>query len=237
VLQRRHTEKAIVEDLIFVVVNGNVLRVVVGRCEERVPFVWRFEAVVQDDGRVTDLTDLAVTIAIELFGDVKAQAVVKSGLVEKLNANNDILVAGLCILLRDRFEHSQRSLHVISGLPLRAIHSLSRVVVAILASRCTMEVDDNLQAQTPGPVDSSIDVYVGASHIRRVRRVVRPVAHGDAYHVETRLFDLVEVLPGHPRVPVLSKHTRCRISAQLLTKRVLINDILLWPILVCCIEN
>jgi hypothetical protein len=52
-------------------IDRNILRIVVGRCKEAIPCVWRIEAIVQNYRRVGDVADLAISIAVELFGDFR----------------------------------------------------------------------------------------------------------------------------------------------------------------------
>jgi hypothetical protein len=70
-----------------------------------------------------------------------------------------------------------------------------------------MEIDDNLQPQTSCPINGSIDVDVRARDVWRVEGVVCPVTNWDAYDVEPRLLDLVEVFPSNESVPMFPKDT------------------------------
>ena len=68
VLPGLHGGKVVVEDLVFVVVDDDVLGVVVGRAEEAVPRLWGGEAVVEDDGGVAGAADGVEAIAVVGFG-------------------------------------------------------------------------------------------------------------------------------------------------------------------------
>jgi hypothetical protein len=100
-----------------------------------------------------------------------------------------------------------------------------------------MEVDDDFQPQTSSPINGSIDVDVCARDKWRVEGVVCPVTNWDAYHVEPRLLDLVEVFPSNESVPMLPKDTESCVFAEFLSKCVLIDNVLLWTVLVHGIKD
>jgi hypothetical protein len=132
-LERRQFKKALVEYLVFVVIYCDILRVIVRGREEAVPCVWCFESIVQDDGCVGHFSNLAVSVTVELLGDVQAQlGHIEGWLVQELNPNDNILVLCLRVLLRNSLEYLQGLLHGIALLPLRLVRSLSRIVVSIL---------------------------------------------------------------------------------------------------------
>lgn len=155
-LCRRHAKEVLVKHLILVVVNGNVLRIVIRRSEEPIPGVRCLEAIVQDDNCVRHFANLAVAITIELRRDVFAQGRhVQRRLVQKLDTYDDVLELCLRVLLRyglhkvsdtaniyrslaTYLEHFERLLHVVTGLPLRGVRSLTRIVISVLYLRSAL---------------------------------------------------------------------------------------------------
>lgn len=249
-LKRGHLKEALVEHLVFVMVDCNVLCVVVGWCEEVVPRVRCRETIVQDYGRIGHIANLTKSIAIKLRRYVSADTFdVKSWLVEKLDADDDVLVLSLRVPLRDGFEYLECLLHSVASLPLRTVQPLSRIIVTILDNVSvfvstltltktnlgawrTVEVNDDLQTKTSCPINGCIDVDVCTRNEGRVERVVRPISNWNAHHVEPSLLDLIEVFPSHPCIPVLSENTKRCVLAKSLPERILVDDIFLWPILV-----
>jgi hypothetical protein len=67
-------------------------------------------------------------------------------LVQKFNADDDVLIIPLRVSLRDGFQNLKGLLHGVAGLPLWWLHELARVVVPVLRSGRTVEVDDDLQS-------------------------------------------------------------------------------------------
>lgn len=101
-LRERHTDEDVIEDLVLVMIDGNVLSIIIGRTQEAVPGVWWVEPVAYDDRRVRDLANLTITITVKLFCDVQANiAAVLSRLIEDLDANYHVLVLRLGILVRN----------------------------------------------------------------------------------------------------------------------------------------
>jgi hypothetical protein len=199
---------------------------------------------------------LAISVAVELLGDVQAQLRhIKSWLVQKFDSDNNILILSLGVLLRDGLEYLQSLLHSIASLPLGVVHSLSRIVISILAimlvaferglssfrpylgAWSTVEINNDLQTQTSCPVHSGIDVDVRAGDIRRAERIVSPVTDWDTHHVEAGLLDLVEVLPSHKSIPMLAKDTESCVVAKRLSKRVFVDNVLLWSVGVCIVKD
>lgn len=84
-----------------------------------------------------------------------------------------------------------------------------------------MEVDDNLESKTSGPIDSSIDIDTRSSDVRRTEGVVCPVSDGNTDDIEPRLLNLVKVLPGDPSVPMATKNAKRGLVSKLLSQRVL----------------
>jgi hypothetical protein len=100
-----------------------------------------------------------------------------------------------------------------------------------------VEIDDDLQTQASCPIHSGIDVDLRARDVRRTESVVGPIANRDAHHIESRLLDLVEVLPSYPGIPMLAKDTESCVLAKCLPKRVLVDDVLLRPVGVCGVKD
>jgi hypothetical protein len=67
-------------------------------------------------------------------------------LIQKFNTDDGVLVLLLCVFLRDGVQNLKGLLHGVPGLPLWRLHELARVVVPILRSGRTVEVDDDLQS-------------------------------------------------------------------------------------------
>lgn len=164
---------------------------------------------------------MAVTVAIELCKNITTEAVVKCGLVEQFNTDDDVLVALLCVLLGDCAQNLKGPLDSVALLPRRAIHALARVVKPVLGSRCTMEVNENLQAYAASPVDGSINVDSCSTDVGRAKGIVCPVANGDTDNVEARLLDFVEVLPGNESIPMVTKDVKGILAAKLFSQCVL----------------
>lgn len=99
-----------------------------------------------------------------------------------------------------------------------------------------MEIDDDLQAQSSGPVYRSIDVVPCTWNIRRTESVVRPVSNWDPHNIESCLLNLVEVMPCHPRIPMVAEDAKRGIFPQMLSQCVLVDDVFLWSILIRVIE-
>jgi hypothetical protein len=51
------------------------------------------------------------------------------------------------------------------------------------------------------------------------------------------LLDLVEVIPRHPSIPVFAKDTESCVLAECFPKRVLVNNVFLWPIGIGGVED
>jgi hypothetical protein len=238
VLERRHLEQTIVEYLVLVMVDRNILRIVVRRGEEAVPDIRRFKSIVQDDRSVGDLTDLAEAIAIELLCNVEAKILhVKGWLVQQLDSDDDVLVLSLGIFLRDGLEYLKCLQDGVASLPLWAVGALSRIIVSILRAWRAVEIDNDFESKASCPVHSSVDIYIRALNVRRPESVIRPVANGDAHHIEARLLDFVEVLPSHEGVPVLPEYAEGRILTKKLPEGIFVDDVFLWPILICGIKD
>lgn len=79
----RHAEKVDVEDLVLMVIDCDILCVGIRWSKESVPVIGRLESIVQDNRCVRDLSNLAVSIAVELLSDIETEIVeVKSRFVE-----------------------------------------------------------------------------------------------------------------------------------------------------------
>jgi hypothetical protein len=64
-LQGRHAEKTIIEDLVLVMINGYVLTIAT---KEAVPVVRWQKAIVKNDGGIRGVSNLTVSICIKLLG-------------------------------------------------------------------------------------------------------------------------------------------------------------------------
>jgi hypothetical protein len=100
-----------------------------------------------------------------------------------------------------------------------------------------VEIDDDLQTQTSCPIHSGINVDRSARDVRRTESIVRPKADRNAHHVESRLLDLVEVLPSHPSIPMLAKDIESRVLAECLAESVLVDNVLLWSVGICGVKD
>lgn len=213
------------ENLVFVVVERDVLRVVVGWSEPAVVFVGVLEAVLDNDNtRLADRALLSKAISLELLDGVQVQ-VGSERLVQQLNTHDDIVILGIAVLLLDRVQDIQGALNGVASGPIDLVASSSRVVEAVLRARCAVEVNHNLQSQRAGPIDGGIDERRGTLCVWGVGVVVCPEANGNAHGIETGVLDLLEVLPSCPGFPVLLQHLLvCFVGSQLLGQGELVHD-------------
>jgi len=207
VLPRLHGNLLITEDLVFVMVNGNVLRIVVGWSEEAVISVWRVERIVEDDSGVADYPYVPVSVTPKLFQHVHIQLPAHR-LVQQLDTDDHVLVLLLSILVRNCAQHIQGTLDGIILAESQGVRvlSFSRVVESVLRAGRTVQVNEDFKTSTSCPVDSSIDVLCGALYVWRACVVVGPKANWYPDEVEARRSNLLEVAECCPCVPMLAQN-------------------------------
>jgi hypothetical protein len=108
---------------------------------------------------------------------------------------------------------------------------------AYLGAWRTMKVNNDLQTQASCPIHSGINVDPRTGDVRRTESIISPVPDRNTHHVETRLLDLVEIIPRHPSIPVFAKDTESCVLAECFPKRVLVNNVFLWPIGIGGVED
>lgn len=116
VLVNRHGHKGLVKDLILVMVDNDVLRVVVLWCEKTIHPTWQLKPVVEHHGRIADLAELVVRVAIELFDHLFVK-VLQEWLVERLYGDNNVLHGWYGVLLLDYTQGSVSVAETISIAP------------------------------------------------------------------------------------------------------------------------
>ena len=78
------------------------------------------------------------------------------------------------------------------------------VVEAVLRARCAVEIEHDLETCASGPADGLIEDFQLALDIRvTLQWCHSPVSDGDANMVQTNFRNLVEVVLGDPRVPMI----------------------------------
>ncbi len=139
-LCRRHGGKVVVEDLVFVMVNDDVLSVVVRGSQEAVPGLDGGEAVAESNGGVADLADVIETVAIVLLGGrATAGDIGEEGFVEQLNRDNNVLIGWNGIFLGDLRDDIVGEAGCVAGCPFGGAGPLTGVVKAILRKRCSYQ--------------------------------------------------------------------------------------------------
>jgi hypothetical protein len=111
------------------------------------------------------------------------------------------------------------------GMPSRRVDLLARVIEAVLTTRSTVQVNDDLQTMLRCPVDSFLEV----GELARDEGLVwtnfkRPVTNGYSDVVETSSGYVGEILLGNPSVPVLLESGLGRLLGLQLPKGVFIDD-------------
>jgi hypothetical protein len=86
----RHANQIAVKDLVLVVINNHALGVVILRCEEAIHPAWLVEPVVQHDGRIADLSQIVVSVTIELLDHLFVQFD-QVWFVQDLDRDNNVL--------------------------------------------------------------------------------------------------------------------------------------------------
>lgn len=156
-LERLHGGEVVVEDLVFVVVDDDVLRIVVRGDEEAVPRLDGGETVGEDDRGVAGFTDVVESIAVVLFGGGTAAGDVgEEGFVEELDCDDDVLVGGDGVLAGNLLDDVVGEGGGVAGCPFRSTGSLAGIVETILGERCAVQINPNLQAGLTGPLNCSI---------------------------------------------------------------------------------
>lgn len=128
---RLHCHEFRGEDLIFVMIDENILCVVVRCAENAVPGACGYEAIVQDDRSIRCVTGLVVAVAVELLERVKVE-IRAQRFIQELDGDDDVLILWLSIFCGDGFEDLKRSGNSIALLPTWASHLVAGVIEAIL---------------------------------------------------------------------------------------------------------
>lgn len=165
-----------------------------------------------------------LTITCELLHGVQVQ-VRSQGLVHKLNTSNHIVVIRCSVLVLHRLKDGQGFLKSVTCGPFHCLTLLAAVVEAVLGTWRTMEIDQHLQADGPRPVNGSIHEWSRAFDVWRVRIIVCPVTDGNSDQVEARIRDLLHILPGDPRLPMVLVNLVIRLLTQLLAHGILVYDL------------
>lgn len=114
------------EDLVLVMIDYDILRIVVRGSEKAIPCVWGFESIRYDDWGVGNFADLIEAVPVKLACNLLIHIIeVESRFIDELNANDDVLVLGLCISLRDGSKDLQGLLHGVTSLPTWTIQPLA----------------------------------------------------------------------------------------------------------------
>lgn len=115
------------------VIHDDILRVGIGRGKKRVPCGGREETIVQDDRGVGHSTHLTVGVTVELAdrGFVETR---DERLIEDLDADYDIVILRLCVLLGNGGENLKGLRNGGTAGPCRGREALARIVEAILRS-------------------------------------------------------------------------------------------------------
>ncbi len=102
---------------------------------------------------------------------------------------------------------------------------MTGVVVAVLRTRCTVQVNDHLQPVRPRPADSLIEIVRLTLNVRfPTGDIVRPEPNRYPDMIETGSSDLTEVILGDPGVPVIDQCVVCRVVVLILAEGILVND-------------
>ena len=224
-LPRKHFDKLIGKDLIFVVIDSNVHGVVVGRGQPAIVAAWVLETILNDSdtaGRVGSL--LVESVALVRLDLVKVE-LARQGFVDELDTSNDIVVGRGSVLGLDLVQDGEGLGSTrVDRLPLGRCHALAGVVKAVLRAWDTVKVNQNLETISTSPCDGVVKVRRGAREIRGRGVVIGPEANRNADHVEARVVDLLCVGFGEPRVPVGSEGRAGIGVGDVLAESVFVNN-------------
>lgn len=108
--------------------------------------------------------------------------------------------------------------------PTRSVQFLSGVVVTVLRSRGTVEINHQLEAGFPGPTDSPVQVLLLATNVRPCVVDKGPVTNGQTNVVQAGVTDLEKVITGDKVFPVVTKRAFGSTAVLLLAKGVLVDN-------------
>lgn len=141
VLGGRQGGEVVIEDLVFVMVDDDVLSVIVRGTEESVPGLNRGKTIAEYDRGVADLADVVETVAIVLLGArAAARNVGEKGLIEQLDSDHHILVSWNGIFLGDLGDDVIGKAGCVAGRPFGGAGTLTGVVKAVLRERCSYKI-------------------------------------------------------------------------------------------------
>jgi hypothetical protein len=97
VLPRWVLDSLDVKDLVFVMINNDVLGVIIGDREESIPPRWCLESIMNDHWSVRKLTDCGVTLVVKVLDGIQIQGWAQR-LVKEFNAGDYVLIRGCSVL-------------------------------------------------------------------------------------------------------------------------------------------
>ena len=143
---------------------------------------------------------VAGLVVAEDFVEVEIGA---EGLVEEFDHGDDVGVGG--VALGEVFDGGDGLGDGGALLPVDGAVATA-VVEAVLRARCAVEIEHDLETCASGPADGLIEDFqltldVGVT----LQWCDSPISDGDANMVQTNLSNLVEVVLGNPRVPMITQ--------------------------------
>jgi hypothetical protein len=142
-LPRLHGHIPVREDLIFMMIDRDVLRIPVLRRQKSVPLIWLTKRILQYHSRVACLACVREALAVESV-DVRNRQRRPEGLVQQLDTDDHVLIRGPRILAGNHLQHIERLLRcrttdaALQPSNLTFRQPFSRIIKAVLTARRTM---------------------------------------------------------------------------------------------------
>lgn len=173
--RRAHAYKAVVKDLVLVVVQGDVVGTAVRGHEEAIPGSRTNEGIMQHDSCRAHIPYTLIPSTVEVL-DLWHVELWAEWFIEQLDSHDNISIILSRILLANRLQNLKCLIDTITTLPARVGQLLARVVEAVLAERSAMQVDENLEASGATPADGFVQVVGGAHDVGCAEGIVSPKA-------------------------------------------------------------
>lgn len=190
---------SVAEDLVFVMVNDQT------GCarQEVVPGVGRRKSIVNHHGDLALATYRVVSTRVEVFcAPAAGWQGAHQRLIQELNTDHHVSVP--FELLRDLVDDAVGERYCVSRGESGSVSTNARVVKAVLAERCSMQINPNLEPGLTGPADSLSEIVASARDVGVARVLLEcPVADRNSDQVHATRRDLLKVGQGCPCFPML----------------------------------
>ena len=163
-LVHRLSDQPRVENLVLVVIDNNVLRVIVLRRKKPIEPADAAKAIVHHRRCIADLPQVVVRVAVELLNHFLVE-LDQERLVEELDRHDDILMVGGSVFLLNHLQRGVRMGETVGIAPAGGRVLAAAVVEAVLRLGCAVQVDDDLETGLAGPVDGGVEVWCSALRI------------------------------------------------------------------------